>query len=163
MRLLISGGRHFDVADAILDELNRIHAACPVTVLIHGGLPALGSVAEDWARQNDVHIVRYPANWSLLGKQADTKRNRFMLEDSRADALLAFPGGRHLLELVQQAHARHIPVITAHPAGRPPQGEAGSSAAYCADNPEGDMLGQAACLAMTGTVIIVNRRNASLA
>ncbi|MGN8021155.1 DUF2493 domain-containing protein [Phyllobacterium sp. 22229] len=162
MRLLISGGRHFDVAEAILDELNRIHAACPVTVLIHGGLPALGSVAEDWARQNDVHIVRYPANWSLLGKQADTKRNRFMLEDSRPDALLAFPGGKHLQELVQQAHARHIPVITAY-AGRLPQGEAGSSAAYCADNPEGDMLGQAARLAMTETVIIVNRRNASLA
>ncbi|MBN9138730.1 MAG: DUF2493 domain-containing protein [Phyllobacterium sp.] len=163
MRLLISGGRHFDVAEAILDELNRIHAACPVTVLIHGGLPALGSVAEDWARQNDVHIIRYPANWSLLGKQADTKRNRFMLEDSCPDALLAFPGGRHLQELVQQDHARHIPVITARSLERSSDGEAGAPADHCADSPEGDMPRQAAHLAMTGTVIIVNRRNASLA
>jgi hypothetical protein len=149
MRLLISGGRHFDDAASILSELNRIHAEYPVTVLIHGGLPAIGSAAEDWARQNDVHIIRYPANWSLLGKQADAKRNRFMLEDSRPDALLAFPGGRHLQELVQHARAKGMPVIIARSMEQSLQGEASSLADYGADNPEGDMLCQAACLAMT--------------
>ncbi len=151
MRLLISGGRHFDDAAVILSELNRIHAEYPVTVLIHGGLPALGSSAEDWARQNDIHIVRYPANWSLLGKQADAKRNRFMLEDSRPDALLAFPGGRHLQELVQQARAQNIPVVTARVTERRSQGDAD----YCADSPEGDTLCQTACFAMTASTLSV--------
>ncbi|QND50458.1 DUF2493 domain-containing protein (plasmid) [Phyllobacterium sp. 628] len=139
MRLLISGGRHFDDAAAILGELNRIHAEYPITVLIHGGLPTIGSVAEDWARQNDVHIIRYPANWSLLGKQADTKRNLFMLGDSRPDALLAFPGGRHVHELVQQAQERHIPVVTARIVQLPSEEE------YFSDSPEGDSLCQSIC------------------
>jgi len=150
MRLLISGGRHFDDAVAVLSELGRIHAEYPVTVLIHGGLPAIGATAEDWARQNDVHIVRYPANWSLLGKQADTKRNRFMLEDSRPDALLAFPGGRHVQELVQQARAKNIPVaMTGVTERSSANGLEDMPADYGADSPESDSRCQTICFAMT--------------
>lgn len=94
MRLLISGGRHFADTAIIRKELDHIQNASPISVLIHGGLPALGVEAEHWAREHNIHVIRYPANWSLLGKHAEARRNAFMLEDSRPDIILMFPGGR---------------------------------------------------------------------
>lgn len=138
MRLLICGGRHFDEAATILDELTRFHAHRPVTVLIHGGLPMIGTPAESWARQNDVHVIRYPANWTLLGKQAETRRNLFMLEDSRPDALLAFPGGRHTVELLQRARSISVPVILAKATCPRAETADSSMATDCVDDTEGD-------------------------
>lgn len=137
MRLLICGGRHFDEAATILDELNRLHAHRPVTALIHGGLPMIGTPADAWARQNDVHVIRYPANWTLLGKQAETRRNLFMLEDSRPDMLLAFPGGRHTTEMLQRARSTNVPVILAKANPRRAETSHISMASDCVDDPEG--------------------------
>ena len=103
MRVLICGGRHFDDDGLIKSELSKLHETIPIDVLIHGGLPTIGTSAENWARRNGVHLVRYPANFSL-GKQGDVLRDRFMLEDGRADMLLVFPGGRRTAEL--RNHAR---------------------------------------------------------
>lgn len=113
MRLILCGGRHFDDAALIERQLDQVHAQYNITVLIHGGLPAIGTPAEVWARRHTVHVVRYPANWQLLGKQADDIRNRFMLEDARPDFLLALPGGRHTHSLVQIAQQMNIGIIHA--------------------------------------------------
>lgn len=109
MRLLICGGRHFDDAIKVENELSLLHARAPISVLIHGGMPGIGMPAEGWARRNNVHLVRYPANWSM-GKCGDTMRDRFMLADSRPDGLLAFPGGRRTDQLVCAAAERGLPV-----------------------------------------------------
>jgi galactitol-specific phosphotransferase system IIB component len=110
MRLLVCGGRHFDDTDLMKQELSRLHAASPITVLIHGGHANLGTVLEPWARENLVHVVRYPANWQLLGKKAEAARNDFMLADSRPDRVLAFPGGRHTHDLIRKSAVAGIPV-----------------------------------------------------
>ncbi len=112
MRLLICGGRHFHDAARIDSELSSLHAATPIRVIIHGGLPGIGAPAEAWARRNNVHVIRYPANFSQ-GKSGDFTRDRFMLADSRAEALLAFPGGRRTGELVRQAITNRLRVMFA--------------------------------------------------
>ena len=117
MRLLVSGGRHFDDAALVDIELSSIHAKTPISVMIHGGLPGLGFPAEAWARRNHVHIIRYPANFSL-GKTGDSTRDLFMLADSRADTLLVFPGGRRTEELLRQAMWHRLGVFFA-PGARP--------------------------------------------
>ena len=110
MRLLISGGRHFAETAVIRRELDDILSASPVSVLIHGGLPTIGVEAESWARENNIHVVRYPANWSLFGKHAEAKRNAFMLEDSRRDIILMFPGGRQTAYFERTVRELHIPM-----------------------------------------------------
>lgn len=102
MRLLVCGGRHFENQRLVERVLAQFHAEQPVTVLIHGGLPALGSAAESWARRNAVRLIRYPANFSL-GKRGDLERDDFMVEDSRPVALLAFPGGARTKRLLARA------------------------------------------------------------
>ncbi|QCI66986.1 DUF2493 domain-containing protein [Phreatobacter stygius] len=136
MRVLICGGRHYDDAAAIRRELDRLHGGQPIGVLIHGGLAAIGNAAEAWAREHNVHVVRYPPNWTLLGNRAEARRNAFMLEDSRPDVLLAFPGGRDTADLVRLARVAATPVRLA-PAGRPGCGAEAKSS----DSPEGRSRG----------------------
>lgn len=109
MRLLVCGGRHFDDSILVDGQLSRVHSKTPIKVLIHGGLPGLGVPVEAWARRTGVHLVRYPANFTL-GKQGDFERDSFMLEDSRPDVLLVFPGGRRTVQLSGRAQARGIEI-----------------------------------------------------
>lgn len=111
MRLLVCGGRHLNDVEFIRHELTQFHSLIPVTVMIHGGHATLGSIIEDWARENRIHVVRYPPNWQTLGKRAEAIRNDFMLEDSRPDCLLVLPGGRHTLDLVRRAQERSVPIV----------------------------------------------------
>lgn len=110
MRLLVCGGRHFDKAALVEIEMSRIHAKTPVSVLIHGGMPGIGFPAEAWARRNNVHVIRYPANFSL-GKAGDSTRDLFMVEDSRPETLLVFPGGRRTSELLRMVGRKDLRVV----------------------------------------------------
>ncbi|MFN4922630.1 DUF2493 domain-containing protein [Bradyrhizobium sp.] len=111
MRILVCGGRHFEDAEKVHRELVRLHWQRRITVLIHGSMTGAGIAAEEWARRNDVAVVRYPPNWELYGKKAEGRRNDFMLEDSRPALVLAFPGGRHTAALIQRATNAQIPVL----------------------------------------------------
>jgi hypothetical protein len=83
MRLIVCGGRSFTNFELIERELTRLHSNKPISVLIHGWIGPAASVIEHWARENDIPIVRYPPNWELHGNGAETRRNEFMLCDSR--------------------------------------------------------------------------------
>lgn len=111
MRLLVIGGRHLDDVGLIRKALSLVHVRKPVDVLIHGGHAFLGVAAEEWARERDIHILRYPANWRLLGKRAEGVRNDFMLSDSRPDMVLALPGGQDTRVLVLRAISMGLPVV----------------------------------------------------
>lgn len=112
MRLLVCGGRHFDDAALVEGGLTAFHTASPISVVIHGGLPGIGMPLESWARRNAIHVIRYPANFTL-GKRGDSTRDEFMLADSRPDMLLVFPGGRRTAELLHEANRTQVPVMLA--------------------------------------------------
>lgn len=111
MRVLICAGRFY--ADTknmarILDLYSQSH---PIKVVIHSGHQSSGGVIESWAREADVHVVRYPANWAMHGKYAEIRRNLFMLEDSKPDVILAFPGGEDTADCIRQARKAGIAVV----------------------------------------------------
>ena len=116
MRVLVGGGRHFGDAEKVHQELVRLHWRKPISVLIHGSVTDVGIAAEAWARSSGTRVVRYPPNRKLYGKKAEGLRDAFMIEDSRPDLVLAFPGGRHTADLIQKAINAKI-VVLAIPAG----------------------------------------------
>jgi hypothetical protein len=111
MRVLVGGGRHFEDAEKVHQELVRLHWRKPISVLIHGSVSGVGIAAEAWARSSGTPVVRYPPNWKLYGKKAEGLRDAFMIEDSRPDLVLAFPGGRHTADLIQKAIDAKIVVL----------------------------------------------------
>ncbi len=112
MRVLICAGRHYADTKLSRQVLDAYHRLRPVQVLIHGGNQFLGSDIEEWARELGIDVVRYPPNWQHHGKQAERQRNHFMLTDSRPDVVIALPGGDDTSELVCQATASGISVLT---------------------------------------------------
>lgn len=115
MRVLICAGRFYaDIrtVERVLELFSQQHSQSqPVRVLIHGGHQTLGAMIERWAREADVHVVRYPANWALHGKYAEIRRNLFMIEDSQPDVILAFAGGEDTADCIKLARRVGIKVM----------------------------------------------------
>jgi len=106
MRVLVTGGRTFDkwrVVSAALESANP-------KVIIQGGAPGADALARKWADVHGIPTVSYIPNWSK-GKKAGPMRNSFMLEDSRPDVVVAFPGGRGTEDMVLKADAAGIHVV----------------------------------------------------
>ncbi|TVQ31546.1 MAG: DUF2493 domain-containing protein [Geminicoccaceae bacterium] len=120
MRLVVAGGKHFVDVEQAERELDRIHAHQPLTVLIHGGHPLLGTMLERWARERRIDVVRYPPNWQYLGNRAEAARNAFMLTDSRPDLALVLPGGRDTRAFARTALGMGVPVVAVRGEGDEP-------------------------------------------
>lgn len=151
MRLLVAGGRHLDDVTLIRRALDLAHARGPISVLIHGGSGFLGIASEDWAREQRLHVVRYPANWREFGKRAESIRNAFMLTDSRPDMVLALPGGNDTHDLVMRALTARLPVVDG--AGKPMHDDTGpraTSRASSAPTHEPDTTGAKPHLRLIG-------------
>ncbi len=106
MRVLVCGGRTFENWKVISKELSEIKP----TVIIQGGAPGADRLAAKYADVNGIPLVTYPALWSR-GKKAGPQRNAFMLEDSRPDIVIAFPGGYGTQDMVNKSKLAGICVV----------------------------------------------------
>ena len=107
-RLVVTGGRDYNdraFVWAVLDELKPTKIAtgcCPTGADKH---------ARDWAIERDVPYEDYPAKWIRFGRffrGAGPERNRFMLDDFKPDAVLAFPGGSGTADCCKAAEERRV-------------------------------------------------------
>jgi hypothetical protein len=111
MRVLVTGGRKFYDKELVYKMLDSIHASFGISVLIHGGATGADQLGMNWAKSRGVHPISYEALWTHLGKAAGAERNRFMLEDSRAGLVIAFPGNEGTRDMISVAHAAKVEVI----------------------------------------------------
>ena len=49
VRVIVCGGRTYGNRWRLTDELNAIHAATPITALIHGNAHGADALADEWA------------------------------------------------------------------------------------------------------------------
>jgi hypothetical protein len=110
----LSSGRFYDNADAVHDELIRFHWRDPIDVIIHGGTGVTHRCGRMGVRQS----CGRRALWQSFGKRAESRRNDFMIADSRPDFLIVFPGERATADLVAKAIAAGINVVHARPSRR---------------------------------------------
>ena len=108
MKLLVSGGRNYTDRKRVYAEIMAIFtdysqewAGC---VLIHGACPTgADKLADDWAAENEVPVMKYPPEWHKYGRAAGPFRNRRMLEEGQPDIVLVFPGGKGTANLLKEA------------------------------------------------------------
>lgn len=106
MKVLVCGGRDFeqmDIVCAVLDEIQP-------TLVIHGNARGADLLADAWAVLHHVPVVRFNALWSIHGKAAGPIRNQQMLDESKPDKVVAFPGGTGTAHMVRIAKKANIPV-----------------------------------------------------
>lgn len=109
--VIVTGGRTYADAKRVHDSLNLVHAAHHINLVVQGGCPTGADAhARAWAMAMAVDCRTYAADWLLWGKAAGPMRNTRMIRDSKADLVLAFPGGRGTADCVRKAEAAGIPV-----------------------------------------------------
>lgn len=122
MRVIIAGGREFNNYQLVENECNRIFKELSdegfVSSLINesqkeieivsGGARGADRLGEEFAKDYDLKIKRFPANWDLYGKRAGYMRNADMAiyakQDEKIGVLIAFwdeksKGTNHMIEL----------------------------------------------------------------
>lgn len=108
MKTIIAGGR--DIDDFALVKEAVAESGFEITEVVSGKAPGVDSLGEQWARENDIPVKEFPADWDTHGKQAGPMRNRQMAQ--YADALVAIWDGqsRGTSNMIQNARAYGLEV-----------------------------------------------------
>ena len=85
MKVIIAGMRDFfdyEVVKKVIKE-----SGYPITEVVCGCAAGVDSLGERWAKENNIPIKSFPADWNKHGKSAGPIRNNAMAE--YADGLIA--------------------------------------------------------------------------
>jgi hypothetical protein len=79
-------------------------------VIIHGAARGADLLADDYARERGLRVIRYPADWNTHKKAAGPIRNRLMLTESQPHVIIAFEGGNGTADMIRQGKKAGVPV-----------------------------------------------------
>jgi hypothetical protein len=97
VRVLVSGGREFDLVDEVHRILMPIHTEFGIAVLGHGDAEGADTLCKLWALSLGIETKDYECTqteWDLYGHRAGRMRNSRMLREFKPDIGVIFPGGR---------------------------------------------------------------------
>jgi hypothetical protein len=109
MRICVCGGRDYYDKHKVWNTMDTFRSIVPDFVLIHGDAKGADSLADAWARYNEIETDPFPADWEQHGKKAGPIRNRQMIA-SGIDLLLAFPGGKGTADMIAACKAAGVVV-----------------------------------------------------
>jgi hypothetical protein len=120
--VLVCGGRDYKDYAEVSRILHDLHIERPITMLIHGAAAGADSLADIWARANNIPIKSRRANWVRDGNSAGPIRNGLMLRLDKPHLVVAFPGGKgtaHMVGIAKKAGVRVIEISPSHPSETP--------------------------------------------
>jgi hypothetical protein len=109
--VLVCGGRDYKDRDKVFEVLDRLHIGMRIDAIVHGAARGADHLAGAWAFTRRVAQKRFPADWVAHGKAAGPIRNRTMLWATKPDLVVAFPGGRGTLHMIDVAKRAKVPVM----------------------------------------------------
>lgn len=111
MRVLVCGGRDFVDWMWLNAVLSKGHKAKPFTHIIHGGAHGADHLAGQWAQDNGLPVLIFPADWRKYGPAAGPIRNAQMLTEGKPDYVVGFPGGKGTKNMLALAKEAGIPLF----------------------------------------------------
>ncbi len=103
LRTIIAGSRSID--DPILLREAIDHSGFQIKSVVSGTARGVDRLGEAYARDNDLPLKQFPANWDTFGKSAGYRRNAEMAD--YADALICVwdgvsKGSQHMVDLAKK-------------------------------------------------------------
>jgi predicted Rossmann-fold nucleotide-binding protein len=117
MRVLVCGGRDYTDYESLGYHLGTLRAKHSISLIIHGGQRGADTMAGTWARENNIPVQAYMAEWTRYDKAAGPIRNQRMLDEGKPDLVVAFPGNRGTRRMVKQARDHGVDVLIVEPNG----------------------------------------------
>lgn len=108
MRVLVTGGRDYSDYLALKTAMDMLPNK--PSVVIHGNARGADALADRWALESGVFVLRMPALWDAQGKSAGIRRNAAMISLAFPEYCVAFPGGRGTAGMVELRRKAGIPV-----------------------------------------------------
>ena len=115
--MLVCGGRDYDNREELYAVLDWIDCSWegpgtfgPITVIISGHARGADSLAEQWAKDREVSLDIYPAEWDVYGKSAGFMRNQQMIDEGLPDLVVAFSGGKGTINMIKLSNQANIPL-----------------------------------------------------
>ena len=113
--VLVCGGRDYSDLGQVFGVLDALHAARPITSIVHGDAPGADQLGGAWGRSREVHVTACPADWSRHGRSAGPIRNARMLSVYAPALVVAFAGGRGTADMVRQSKRCGVEVVEVAP------------------------------------------------
>jgi hypothetical protein len=111
MQILVCGGRDYTDRFRVAEVLSEYLRYANLTI-VHGAADGADTLAEDWAKANEVNYRGFPAKWKKIGnKSAGYQRNAEMIQRNDIELVIAFPGGRGTAMMTELARKSGIEVI----------------------------------------------------
>ncbi len=112
---LVAGGRDFTDRAFVFGCLDRMATIMGRPEMLMHGQCATGAdaLADEWALERRVHVIRVPALWKSLGRAAGPTRNAKMCHLAAslgAKVCITFPGGVGTEDLARRAKQHRIQV-----------------------------------------------------
>ena len=100
MKTIIAGSR--DITDYSLLLVAIQESKFDITEVISGTANGVDKLGERFAKENDIKLTTFPANWAFHGKRAGMVRNKDMAEYADAAIILydgKSSGARNMIKL----------------------------------------------------------------
>lgn len=112
MKVLVCGGRDFEDAALVERVLDSFHKQRGLTGIIEGGARGADTLGRLYGERHGVPVTTFHAEWKRLGRAAGPIRNKRMLDEGKPDLVVAFPGGHGTANMIWQAKADGVEVVT---------------------------------------------------
>jgi len=113
MRTIIAGSRSIHDYEALCEAIRE--SGFEISLVLSGAADGVDALGERYAREHNIPIERFPANWNRYGRAAGPMRNRIMAQN--AEALIALmhlrsPGTKNMIQTAHQAGLKiHVKII----------------------------------------------------
>ena len=105
MKVIIAGSRSFNDYDILCKVCDHLLKNQREVTIISGTAKGADQLGERYAKERNLSVIKFPADWGTHGKKAGYLRNKEMSNNS--DALIAFwdlrsPGTKSMIELARE-------------------------------------------------------------
>lgn len=105
-KVIVAGSREFTNYELLQKELDIITSSGYEIEIVSGTAKGADQLGEKYARENEIALKRFPADWETHGKRAGYLRNEQMAK--YADACIVFwdgksPGTKHMIDIARKA------------------------------------------------------------
>ena len=111
MKLIVAGSREFNNYDLLKKSIQENFQRWEVEEIVSGTARGADTLGEQFAKEYNIPVKQFPANWDLYGKSAGYRRNAEMA--SYADALIAFWNGesKGTMHMINLAKEKNLKVV----------------------------------------------------